>query len=141
MPDIEDISTVLPEDDVRLLRERYRSHVVRQVGSELHVLIRDFPFPEAYSPRSADLLLRLPPGYPDAAPDMFWTRPDVKLANGGVPQNCEHHEVPGAGAGVEVYENIPWQRWSRHFQGGWQVGRHGLHFFVGSIIQELKQGI
>jgi hypothetical protein len=141
MPEITEIAEVLPEDDVRFLLAKYPNHVVRQVGAETHILIKDFSFPNQYAPQTADLLLRLPAGYPDAAPDMFWTKPDVKLVSGAWPTACEHHEVPGSGPGAEVYENLPWQRWSRHFEGGWIIGRHGLQFFVGTIIQELRKGI
>lgn len=136
-----DITEVLPEEDVAFLRDKFPQHIVRRVGGEIHVLLQDFPFPVTYTPTISQLLLRLPPGYPNAAPDMFWTRPDVKLATGVWPTQCEHREVPGAGDGSEVYENILWQRWSRHFQGGWIVGRHGLQFFVATIRQELKKGI
>jgi hypothetical protein len=141
MADVADIAEVLPEDDVEFLRDKYPNHVVRQVGGEIHVLIPDFPFPSAYTPNSAELLLRLPAGYPGAAPDMFWTRPDVKLVSGAWPIQCEHHEVPGSGAGVEVYEGQAWQRWSRHFEGGWIVGRHGLQFYIATIQTELKRGV
>lgn len=142
MPDVEDISEVLPEDDVKFLRDKYPSHVVRRVGEELHVVLKAFRFPAAYAPREADLMLRLPAGYPNAAPDMFWTKQDVKLASGAWPVNCEHHEVPGAGKGVEVYANVAWQRWSRHFgTGGWIVGAHGLQSFVRAVVQELARGV
>ena len=142
MPDVADISEVLPEDDVKYLKEKYPNHVVRSVGAELHVLLKGFPFPGHYSPREADVLLRLPASYPNAAPDMFWVKPDVKLASGGWPINCEHHEVPGAGKGSEVYESVAWQRWSRHFgDGGWIVGAHGLQSFVRAIVQELGRGV
>ena len=69
---------------------------------------------------------------------MFWSKPDVRLASGDWPAASQHHEVPGSGKGVEAYETIPWQRWSRHFEGGWIVGAHGLQSFVRTILQELS---
>ncbi len=141
MPKVSDITTVLPEEDCDFLQSKYPDHEIYEVGAELHVWLKNFPFPEAYKPRSATVLLRLPPGYPGAAPDMFWTLPDVKLTSDKWPLNCEHHEIPGSGNGVEIYQGVPWQRWSRHFQGGWKIGIHGLRFFVTTITQELKQGI
>jgi hypothetical protein len=143
MPDVTDITEVLPEDDARFLKEKYPdTYIVRRVGAEFHIVLRGFSsFPAQYSPRVSDLLLKLPAGYPNAAPDMFWTRPDVKLTSGAWPKASEHHEVPGSGNGSEVYENVPWQRWSRHPPGPWNVGVHGLRSFVQTIIQELKKGI
>jgi hypothetical protein len=73
---------------------------------------------------------------------MFWSQPDIKLPSGGWPARSDHREVPGSGEGSDVYQNILWQRWSRHFgDGGWIVGTHGLRSFVRAIVQELKQGI
>lgn len=141
MPDTFDINSVLPEEDVQFLTDKYPNYIVRQVGAELHIVIKDFQFPENYSPKVSNLLLRLPAGYPDAAPDMFWTLPAIRLKSGSWPQNSEYQEVPGNGPGVEIYENIKWQRWSRHFCGGWIIGQHGLRSFVGTIKQELKKGI
>lgn len=140
MSEVVDISEVLPEDDAVFLMEKYSGHVVRQVGSEIHVLLPDFTFPATYTPTSVQLLIRLPAGYPNAAPDMFWTKPDVTLTSGAFPEACAHKEVPGSGKGVEVYEGVQWQRWSRHFHGGWVVGRHGLRSFVAAIKTELGKG-
>lgn len=141
MPKVADISSVLPEDDCMFLQDKYPNHEVYQVGADIHVHLNEFSLPEAYAPRSTTVLLKLPAGYPNAAPDMFWTKPDVKLLSGAWPEACAHHEVPGSGPGAEIYENVAWQRWSRHFQGSWKVGIHGLPFFVMSIIQDLKHGI
>jgi|SRR5450759_992091 len=129
---------LLPEADVAFLKDKHPQATAYSVGDEVHVLFPSFAFPDAYQPRTADLLVRLPPGYPDARPDMFWTRADVKLTSGAWPQNSEHHEVPGSGAGVEVYGNVPWQRWSRHTDAAaWRVGVDGLRSFMRSIQQEL----
>lgn len=136
-----DIDELLPEDDALFLKDKYPNHEVYQIGDEVHVLLKAFDFPAAYTPRQAAVLLRLPATYPDAAPDMFWTQPNITLTSGANPHQCSHFEVPGAGKGVEIYKDTKWQRWSRHFEGGWIVGRHGLRFFVASIKKDLERGI
>jgi len=142
MTEITDLSEVLPGDDCMFHEDKYPDRIVYRVGAELQIILNNFRFPEHYTPRIADLLLRLPAGYPNAAPDMFWTRPDVKLASGAWPQRSNHHEVPGAGQkGADVHEGRSWQRWSRHFQGGWRVGQHGLRSYVATIVQELNRGV
>src|SRR5215213_6115972 len=119
----DNIEELLPEEDASFLRSKYPVARVYQVGNEVHVLLPAFTFPSGYSPQTADLLVRLLPGYPDVNPDMFWTKPDVKLASGAWPTASEHHEVPGSGAGVEAYNNTAWQRWSRHIQkADWRPG-------------------
>jgi hypothetical protein len=131
---------LLPADDVSFLKSKYPAAQVYRVGEEVHVLFPAFPFPAGYSPSSADLVVRLVAGYPDAHPDMFWTKPDVKLSSGAWPAASDVHEIPGAGTGVEVYAGIPWQRWSRHIQkSDWRAGVDGLQTFVGTIKSELNQ--
>lgn len=133
---------LLPESDLVFLKEKYPDAQVYEVGNEVHVLFLSFPFPDAYQPRTTDLLVRLPSGYADAKPDMFWTKPDVKLNSGAWPAASEHHEIPGVGEGVEVYTNIPWQRWSRHSNpADWRIGIDGLRSFMRSIKRELDRKI
>lgn len=136
------LDELVPEADAAFLKEKYPRARVYRVGSEVHVVFRSFAFPGAYQPAAADLLVRLPAGYPDANPDMFWTKPDVRLASGAWPTASEHHEIPGAGSGVEVYTNTPWQRWSRHLtKDQWRPGIHGLRYYVTSIKRELERKV
>ena len=135
------IEELLPEEDIRFLKEKYSEAKVYEIGNEVHVLLPSFPFPAGYTPRSADLLLRLQPGYPDAKPDMFWTKPDVRLVSGAWPTASEHHEIPGAGPGSELYTTA-WQRWSRHTSDmPWRAGIDGLRHFVAAIKNELARQI
>ncbi len=124
----------LPERDREFLDEKYPTYDVAEHGAELLVLLPEFDFPAAYSPRKADLLIVIPAGYPNAALDMFWAFPDVKLANGNWPQNCDHHGQ---------YLNNSWQRWSRHFfqHRPWRVGVDNLRTFVATIKKELARGV
>lgn len=136
------IEDLLPEEDVVFLREKYPQARVYEVGDEVHVVLPSFPFPPAYNPRSSDLLIRLPSGYPDARTDMFWTFPDVKLSSGSWPEACAHHEIPGAGPGVETYNNVAWQRWSRHLApNDWRPGIDRLRNFVAAIRRELERQV
>jgi hypothetical protein len=122
---------MLPEEDEAYLKEKgFAYHETAEAGFT-HLVISGFAFPEAYTPRQAELLIRLPAGYPDAKPDMFWTRPDVRLASGAWPLNC---------ATQETYLKLVWQRWSRHWHHGWRPGVDGLRTFIAAIIRELERG-
>jgi len=101
-------------------------------GAELHLVIHKFPLPTAYVPQNVDLLIRLPAGYPNAKPDMFWTDPWVSLASGQAPQ---------AANVKEIYGDRPWQRWSRHWNAKWRPGVDGIETFLGSIRNELQKGV
>lgn len=127
-----DPNQLLPEIDREFLQEKEFSFDVSTVGSETHVIIRDLAFPAAYVPRTADLLIILPAGYPNANPDMFWTFPDVKLANGTCPQACDAHQQ---------YGDRNWQRWSRHYQIQWRAGIDSLRTYFAAVRKEIDKGI
>ncbi len=132
MADVETIEDLIPEIDREFLVEKGFKFSARRFDSEVHVILHDFEFPEAYLPRTSDVLIVLPAGYPNANLDMFRTRPDVKLANGSWPDRAEPHVT---------YGNESWQQWSRHFKNPWRQGIDNLRTFVTSIRRELAKGV
>lgn len=121
---------LLPEDDAQFLRAKALKYEVRQNSGELLLLILEYPLPGSYTPGSCTLLLKLPPGYPNTNPDMFWTTPGVTLVNGAVPAAAEV---------IEVYEGTKWQRWSRHAQQ-WRPGVDNLQTKLRTVRSELERG-
>jgi hypothetical protein len=98
-------------------------------GNVTCVVFPSWLLPAGYDRASSDLLVRLMPGYPDIAPDMWWFDPGIRLASGGV--------VPATEL-TELYLGRQWQRWSRHFQPGqWKSGVDGLESFLALIGGEL----
>jgi hypothetical protein len=94
------------------------------------VVISKWPLPPGYEPAEVDLLLRLPAGFPDAQPDMYWCDPPVRVVASGA--------FPPAADQMEAYLGRTWQRFSRHLQdGAWQIGRDDL----GSYLALIKQGL
>lgn len=121
----------LLESDEQHLTGKGYSYDVEVESNVLHLIIHNFPIPPVYSPNSVDLLIRIPPGYPNAKLDMFWTSPHVKLSNGSDPDR----------AGIfEQYVGRRWQRWSRHWPCAWRAGVDGLDTFIASIHNELQRG-
>lgn len=124
---------LLPEIDREFLDEKELTYgAAKAAGGAVHLVIRDFDFPAAYAPRKADLLIILPAGYPNSHPDMFWTNPDVKRADGNWPQASEHHENHG---------DRNWQRWSRHYQGQWRAGTDNLRSYLAAVRHEIAKGL
>lgn len=121
----------LPELDDDFLTAKGFNFEVKEEGGFLHLVLHAYPMPGAYKPGVVDLLLRLPAGYPNAKPDMFWTRPNVTLASGAIPTTANVQET---------YLGLPWQRWSRH-GNGWRPGVDGLRSFLATIRRELEKGI
>lgn len=132
MADTETIEDLVPEIDLDFLREKEIDFTATRTGDDVHIVVRGFSFPEQYTPRTADLLIILPAGYPNANLDMFWTRPDVKLANGNWPQNCDAHAD---------YAGVTWQRWSRHFKTAWRQNVDSLRTFLVTIRKEIARGV
>ncbi len=122
----------LPEEDAAFLKEKTTAFDVNREAGWIHVVFHGFRLPEAYMPGQVDLLVRLPAGYPNANPDMYWTRPDVRLRDGRIPQSADV---------TETYGGVPWQRWSRHFaQGSWRPGTDSLRTYVAAVQRDLSLG-
>jgi hypothetical protein len=129
---VEELEDLVPEVDREFLKAKGFKFSASRVGADVHIVLHEFVLPQAYLPAAVDLLIKLPAGYPNANLDMFWTSPDVRLAAGDAPRNCEHHET---------YNGISWQRWSRHFNNAWRQGVDDVRTFIASVRQELKKGI
>ena len=111
--------------------EADRLAVHEQPGGWKFVVLSGFPLPESYAPDVVELLVKLPPLFPDAAPDMFWVRPAVKLRNGQLPRSTSNENVLGA----------TWQRFSWHLVGdAWKPGTSTFRDFIrcvrGRLLRE-----
>jgi len=121
----------LPASDLAFLAERGIAHQVVTEANVTSVIFPGYLLPSGYDRDTADLLIRLMPGYPDVPPDMWWFDPAVRLANGGAVQATES---------VEQHHGRQWQRWSRHFTPGqWISGVDGLESFLALLRAELRR--
>ncbi|MFA5841123.1 MAG: E2/UBC family protein [Candidatus Paceibacterota bacterium] len=122
----------LQKEDASYLAEKSYQYELFPENNELHVIIKEFPFPTSlYSPSTAELLIKIPPGYPNTQLDMFWTNPEIKKVDG---------QAPAASETREQHHGRSWQRWSRHYASGWRPGIDGLRSFIQSINAELLTG-
>lgn len=120
----------LPNPDLEFLTERQLKYHVHDEQGVTCVVFEDWPLPPGYSQDCANLLVRLMPGYPDVAPDMWWFTPILKLTDGSA--------IPASEL-IETYLAQQWQRWSRHFQPGqWQSGIDGLESFLALIRSDVE---
>lgn len=120
---------MLPPNDQDHLTERAPGHSVQAEGGMICVLLPDFPLGAGFDRSSADLLLRLSPGYPDVPPDMWWFNPPVRRLDGA--------EIAATQV-VETYLGRVWQRWSRHLQPGqWRSGVDSLRSYLALVCKEL----
>lgn len=121
---------MLNEGDKAFLEQLGLDHEVISEGSMFSLIIRGFRLPDGYEPAVVDLLLRLPSGFPDAAPDMWWTAPAVSYVGGGTPPATEVRQE---------FAGRTWQRWSRHLAISWRPGIDNLQTYLRLIRTDLER--
>ena len=121
----------LPDRDIEFLTERNIPYqLVDESGMQCLVLAA-WTLPAGYTQGSADLLIRLPPGYPDAPPDMWWFAPAVSRPDSFL---IEATQV------TETYLGRNWQRWSRHLDPThWFSGTDGLESYLSLVWRETRR--
>ncbi len=120
---------MLPQIDLDCLAERAPGYSVSNEGGMICVLIPNFALGPGFDHPTADLLLRLAPGYPDVAPDMWWFHPPVRRTDGAKIAATDAHEH---------HLGREWQRWSRHLQAGqWCSGIDSLESYLTIIRREI----
>lgn len=130
----DELRALIPEDDADYLIEKEVQFDAVRANDGVHIIFREFELPAAYAPRSVALRVILPSGYPGANPDMFWTKPWVKLtATQADPDRCSHNQAFAPDA-------EPWQRWSRHVGNGWRAGVDSLRTYMATVRSELSKG-
>lgn len=94
------------------------------------VVIKNMRLPKGLNPETADLLVRIPGGYPDVAPDMWWFNPPIKrIDNSPIPATETYEQHVGQ----------TWQRWSRHLSPGqWRAGLDSLESYLALVRRELE---
>ena len=108
----------------------YKGEVRGGLPHGAEVILRDVPLPTGYSAAKVDILIKVPPTYPDASPDMFWARPPLALAGGAQPQATSIENIGGES----------WQRYSWHLQPNmWHAGTSRLRDFVRAVLARLQR--
>ena len=106
----------LPERDQRYLADHGFDAELVSANNQIGLVLPNYGLSEAVTPATTDLLIILPPSYPDCGPDMFYLYPWVTLPNGQWPDRANHPFSFG---------NRQWQRWSRH-SNVWRQGTDGI---------------
>ncbi|RML51969.1 hypothetical protein ALQ94_01441 [Pseudomonas amygdali pv. morsprunorum] len=123
--------TGLPEADQRYLQRHGIPVQVVCEGPHTGVVLQQVQLPEnKFDHPAADILVILPPGYPDVAPDMFFCDPWLKLVTVGRYATCADQP--------HVFSGRNWQRWSRH-NSAWRPGVDGLHTMIKRIEHALME--
>ena len=114
--------------DSGLAPERVALH--DEAGGWIFLVISDYALPAGFTPERVQLLVKLPPGFPDAAPDMFWVRPAVRTDDGCRPRSTCSERLLGD----------EWQRFSWHLApGAWKPGISSLRGFLRCVAARFLQ--
>ena len=122
---------MLSQADEAYLRSKGLQFEVTVDQGLICVVVKDYQLPPGYDRSSTDLLVRLPPAFPDAQPDMFWCSPPIRLQGGAFPQAADQMEPHLSGT---------WQRFSRHLTAGvWRPGIDSLGSYMTLIRAEFER--
>lgn len=107
-------------------------------GHRFFVFLGVRPREGQYNVPACDVLVVIPPNYPQAGNDMFWTHPRLKRADGRpIPATAD------AGFGDNrLWRGREFYRWSRHWSpsspGGWRPGKDDVMSIYRRIEWALK---
>ena len=93
--------------EIELLR-RQHSQVEHGPGLDW-IVFRAFPLPAGWNRESTDLLVLIPPGYPETPPDNFYVQNGLRTESGTVPGNyAEDQDVLGESWAQFSYHAKDW---------------------------------
>lgn len=119
----------LPEADQRYLDSHGIAIEMVSDGAHTGVVFKQMSVPAGkFNHAVADVLVLLPPGYPDVAPDMFFCDPWLTLQPSG--------HYPNRADQPHAFHGRNWQRWSRH-NTSWRPGIDGLHTMIKRVEHAL----
>ena len=96
------------------------------------VLLPDHRLPVGWSHDITDVLFEFPDNYPAGCPDNVCARPDLRLANGQMPDNSQ---------GIQQYAGQEWLQFSWHIDAAWQPlasatqGSNLVTYLIGALTR------
>lgn len=121
----------LLEEDEEYLRQKGFTWELVPAEKQAYLVIKGYPVAaEIYDRSSTDVMIRIPALYNNAALDMFYCEPPLKLKSGGYPDRADH---------FEDHIGRRWQRFSRHFPTPWRAGVDGLATLLTFVHRELQR--
>jgi E2/UBC family protein E len=100
------------------------------VGGSRWLIIPDFELPEGWSLPATTIMVIVPNGYPMTPLDMFYTPPELVLADGGIPNGA---------ANIETHIAKSWRRFSWHYPdpNSWNAARSSFRTHLTFVARRL----
>lgn len=128
-----DVGSILSpvEAHFKRLRELYPSARCTVIGDGRFLIhIPGVILPAGWSKSITNIWFIAPDGYPGAAPDCFWADPDLRLADGRLPQNSSAQPVPGT--------TTPALWFSWHL-GRWAPTTHDMRTYASAMRSRFEE--
>jgi|SRR5581483_3308398 len=116
-------------EEIEQIRETGSAVEVQEAEGWFNALFTGYPLPRGYNKAATNLLVKVPPAYPNGRPDMFWVDEDVLLASGAVSRSAES---------IEMAVGRRWRRFSWHPKN-WNPGTDNLRTYLEFINRRLAQ--
>ncbi|MBK7522536.1 MAG: hypothetical protein IPI75_20895 [Gammaproteobacteria bacterium] len=121
----------LPPADRDYLASKGIAFEATEENGSKAIILRSRPLPcGRFDATAADVLILLPGGYPDVAPDMFYLEPWVRLTT--------TNTYPRAADQPLEFGGRRWQRWSRH-NPEWRPGTDGIWTMIKRVEEALEK--
>jgi hypothetical protein len=105
---------------------------LKEETPHIFVLFHNFQLPKGiYNKSHTELFVFTTPEYPNAGFDMFWTDPDLTLANGTAPRGAE---------AMEPHLGKTWRRFSWHLNRAWNPAVDDLLSYLSCVEERLMRG-
>ncbi len=127
-------------DGMARLRTRWpQSHYQPSKHGAYLIIVPSVLLPKGYRENICTVLFVVPPGYPAACPDHFFTDIEIRLENGAIPKNTVlPHSVHGGNFPKKTWPQ--WSQcmwWSWHLQM-WNPNQSNLYTYMRVILQRLN---
>lgn len=120
----------LPESDERYLKEKGYAWQLLCDDEGVCLVIEKYPVSgELYDRSGTDLMIRIPPQYNNAALDMFYADPPLRMKG--------TDKYPDRADSFIDRVKRRWQQFSRHFPVPWRPGVDGLPTLLTFVQREL----
>lgn len=131
--------TLLTDEDYSNL-ERMQLKFEEDEAKHLLVFI-DFKLNAGlYQVDQCNVLVVIPPNYPAAGNDMFWTYPRLQRTDGLVIPGTIDSTLSDCQRDIRIFEGKTYDRWSRHWEKDnqkWRAGKDNIETIVNRLTYVL----
>lgn len=130
----------LIHDGIERLRTKWpQSHYCPGKHGDYLIIVPGVLLPKGYRETICTILFIVPPGFPGARPDHFFTDIEIRLASGAIPKATVIAHPEGRGN----FCHPSWPQWSRSMWWSWHLqmwnpNRDGLYTYMKVITQRLN---